>query len=83
MPVIRHSGAGCNNNAHNWPPLPMRDGGMLLPLPALALIRKFANRTPDENRRLREHPSNARRWICMHACMHACLLACNFDMTVK
>ena len=72
MPVIRHSGAGFNRNAHNWPPLPMRDGGMLLPSGVGKLIRQFANRTRDENRRLREHPSNARRWICMHACMHAC-----------
>ena len=77
MPVIRHSGAGFNRNAHNWPPLPMPGGGMPLPLTAWSLVREFAKRTPDEDRRLREHPSNARRWIyaCMHACMLACLLA--------
>jgi hypothetical protein len=57
----------------HWPPLPLPGGGTTLPDRAMALIREFANRTRDEDRRLRAHSSNSRRWIC--TCMHACMLA--------
>jgi hypothetical protein len=73
MPEIQHSNCGMGANAAHWPPMPVPSGGTMLPEHVMAVIRSFANRTRNEDRRLRAHSSNNRRWICI--CMHACLLA--------
>jgi hypothetical protein len=73
MPEIEHSNCGMGANAAHWPPMPVPSGGTMLPEHVMAVIRSFANRTRNEDRRLRAHSSNNRRWICI--CMHACLLA--------
>ena len=73
MLIIQHSNHRMGANAAHWPPLPVPGGGTTLPENVLALIRLFANRTRDEDRRLRAHSTNNRRWIC--TCMHACMLA--------
>ena len=73
MLIIQHSNHRMGANAAHWPPLPVPGGGTTLPENVVAIIRLFANRTRDEDRRLRAHSTNNRRWIC--TCMHACMLA--------
>ena len=73
MQEIHHAGGGMGTNGAHWPPLPVPGGGATMPLIPLALILQFAVRTAEEDRRLRAHSSNNRRWIC--TCMHACMLA--------